>query len=42
MTHAKRQILNWKGEIVQESLQITQVSDKELLEKIQKDFIEFA
>lgn len=38
MTHAKRQILNWKGDIVQEQLQISQVSDKELIEMIEMDF----
>ena len=34
MTHSKRQILSWKGDILKESLEISQVSDQELIAMI--------
>jgi len=37
MTHSKRQISSWKGEIVHERLQVSQVSDQELIEMIRRE-----
>lgn len=34
LSHSKRQIQNWQGQIVTENLQISQISDEELLEML--------